>query len=129
MLIEEMTQRHEKLLRMPDTAGVEGLMNVLNDHGPDGFCAMGLLQQIVCQRGGRDFRNVLVLADSIDFVSVQSGKGDASSKEIMACSNASFAAPTLTGIGQATANLRINVSDGRSKAGGSGTFVPEHARI
>jgi hypothetical protein len=67
MLIEEMTQRHEKLLRMPDTAGVEGLMNVLNNHGPDGFCAMGLLQQIVCQRGGRDFRNVLVLGIASPF--------------------------------------------------------------
>ena len=52
-----MTQRHEQFLRMPDTTGVERLVDVVNNHGPDGFSAMGLLQQIVCQRGGRDFRN------------------------------------------------------------------------
>ena len=77
MLVEEMAQRHEQFLRMPDTAGVERFMNVVNDHSPDGFSPMGLLQQIVCQGGGRDFRNVLVLADGRDFVFVQSAKGDA----------------------------------------------------
>ena len=60
MLIEEMAQRHEQLLRMLDTTGAERLVNVVSDHGPDGFPAMGLLQQVVCQGGGRDFRNVLV---------------------------------------------------------------------
>src|SRR6266550_3787201 len=77
MLIEEMTQRHEQLLRMLDTTGAERLVNVVSDHGPYGFPAMGLLQQVVCQGGGRDFRNVLVLADGGDFVFVQSAKGDA----------------------------------------------------
>jgi hypothetical protein len=57
---------------MPDTAGAKRLVNVVSDHGPDGFSATGLLQQIVCQGGGRDFRDVLVLADGGDFVFVQS---------------------------------------------------------
>ena len=72
-----MPQRHEQFLRMPDTTSAERLVNVVSDHGPDGFPAMGLFQQIVCQRGGRDLRNVLVLADGSDFVFVQSTKGDA----------------------------------------------------
>jgi hypothetical protein len=58
-----MTQRHEQFLRMLDTTGVEHPVNVVNDHSPDRFPTMGLLQQVVCQGGGRDFRNVLVLAD------------------------------------------------------------------
>ena len=87
MLVKEMPQRHEQFLRMPDTTSAERLVNVVSDHGPDGFPAMGLLQQIVCQCGGRDFRNVLVLADGSDFVFVQSTKGDATSKETMASSN------------------------------------------
>ena len=72
---------------MLHTAGIECPVNVIDDHGPDGFPAMGLFQQIVCQRGGRDFRNVLVLADGSDFVFVQSTKGDAIPKETMGCSN------------------------------------------
>ena len=76
MLVKEMPQRHEQFLRMPDTTSAERLVNVVSDHGPDGFPAMGLLQQIVCQGGGSDFRNVLVLADGGDFVFVQSAKGD-----------------------------------------------------
>ena len=62
---------------MADTASVERLMNVVNDHGPNGCAAIGLLQQIVRQGGSRNFRNVLVLADGGDFVFVQSAKGDA----------------------------------------------------
>ena len=62
---------------MLHTAGAKRRVNVVNDHGPDGFAAMGLLQQIVCQGGGRDFRNVFVLADSGDFIFIQSAKGDA----------------------------------------------------
>ena len=77
MLVKEMPQRHEQFLRVLHTAGIECPVNVIDDHGPDGFPAMGLFQQIVCQRGGRDFRNVLVLADGSDLVFVQSTKGDA----------------------------------------------------
>jgi hypothetical protein len=73
MLVKEMPQRHEQFLRMPDAASAERLVNVVSDHGPDGFPAMGLLQQIVCQGGGSDFRNVLVLADGGD-LSCQSAK-------------------------------------------------------
>ena len=63
---------------MADTASVERLMNVVNDHGPNGCAAIGLLQPIVRQGGSRNFRNVLVLADGVvDFVLVQSRKGDA----------------------------------------------------
>jgi hypothetical protein len=87
MLVEEMTQRHEQFLRMLDTTGVERPVNVVNDHSPDGFPAMGLLQQVVCQGGGRDFRNMLVLADGGDFVFVQSAKAMQSSKETIASSN------------------------------------------
>ena len=77
MLIKEMPQRHEQFLRMSDAASAERLVNVVSDHGPDGFPAMRLFQQIVCQGGGRNFRNVLMLADGGDFVFVQSAKGDA----------------------------------------------------
>jgi hypothetical protein len=44
MLVKEMTQRHEQLLCMSDTAGVERLMNVVNDHSLDGLPTAGLLQ-------------------------------------------------------------------------------------
>jgi hypothetical protein len=129
MLVEEMTQRHEQFLCVSDTAGFERLVNVVNDHGPDGFPTVGLLQQIVCQGRGRDFRNVLVLADRIDFVLVQSGKGDAISKEIMACSNAParFSPASV----KATGNLRINGSAAliRLRQGRMSAFVKSgHSR-
>ena len=83
-----MPQGDEQFLRMPDAASAERLVNVVSDLGPDGFPAMGLLQQVVCHGGGSDFRNVLVLADGGDFVFVQSAKGGAqSSKEIIASSH------------------------------------------
>ena len=62
---------------MADTASGERLMNVVNDHGPNGCATIGLLQQVVCQGGSCDFRDMLVLADGFDFVLVQSRKGDA----------------------------------------------------
>ena len=40
MLVEEMTQRHDQFLRMPDTTGVERPVNVINDHSPDRFPAV-----------------------------------------------------------------------------------------
>jgi hypothetical protein len=104
MLVEEMTQRHEQFLRMLDTTGVERPVNVVNDHSPDRFPAMGLLQQVVCQGGGRDFRNVLVLADGGDFVFVQSAKGDA----ILQRDHGILQRPPS--IGQSYSNLRTNGS-------------------
>jgi hypothetical protein len=100
-----MTQRHEQFLCMFDTAGFERLMNVVNDHGPDGFPTVGLLQQIVCQGRGGDFRNVLVLTDCNDFFFVQSGKGDA-----ILSWHAPMPWPDPPASVKATANLRINGS-------------------
>jgi hypothetical protein len=42
MLVEEMAQRHEQFLRMLYAASIESLVNIVDDHGPDGFSAMGL---------------------------------------------------------------------------------------
>ena len=87
MLVEEMTQRHEQFLRMLDTTGVERPVNVINDHSPDRFPAMGLLQQVVCQGGGRDFRNVFVSLMAATSSSSSPQKAMQSSKETMASSN------------------------------------------
>jgi uncharacterized protein (DUF2249 family) len=43
MLVEEMTQRHEQFLRMLNTASAKRRVNVVSDHGPNGFSAMALL--------------------------------------------------------------------------------------
>ena len=42
-MFEEMTQRHELFLRMLHTASAKRRVNVVSDHGPNGFPAMGLL--------------------------------------------------------------------------------------
>jgi hypothetical protein len=49
-------------------AFIDCLANVINDHCSDGFAAVRLLQQVAGERGCRDFRNVLMLADRSDFV-------------------------------------------------------------
>jgi hypothetical protein len=46
MLFEEMPQRHEQLRSVSDATLVESFVNVVDDHGSDGFAAMELRQQI-----------------------------------------------------------------------------------
>jgi hypothetical protein len=87
MLVKEMSQRHEQFLRMPDAAGAECLVNVVSDHDPDGFPAMGLLQQIVCQAvaaiSGMCSCSLMAATSS----SSSPQKAMQSSKEIMTSSN------------------------------------------
>jgi len=45
-MFKEMPQRHEQLRRVSDPTLVERFVNVINDHGSDGFAAMGLRQQV-----------------------------------------------------------------------------------
>ena len=56
---------------------VEGFVNFINDHGSDGFAAMGLRQQIVRQCGRSDFGDVLMLADCGNLVLVEAAQADA----------------------------------------------------
>lgn len=107
---------------MLHTAGAECRVNVVNDHSPDGFAAMGLLQQIVCQGGGRDFRNVLVLADSGHFVFVQSAKGDAILQRDHGILQRPFVRPVLTYISQSPAIAMRNDAD--QWVSGADTIAP-----
>ena len=96
---------------MLHSAGAERRVNVVNDHGPDSFAAMGLLQQIICQGGSRDFRNVLVLADGGDFVFVQSAKGDAILQRDHGILQCPFVGPALTCISQSPSIAMRNDAD------------------
>ena len=59
-----------------DATGVEGLMDVVNDHLPNGSTAVGLLQQIARQGRSRHFGDVLVLADRGHLVLFETAKPD-----------------------------------------------------
>jgi hypothetical protein len=62
---------------MSDATFVESLMDVVSDHGSNGFTAVRLLQQIGRQSGSSDFRDVLMLADRGDLTLVKTAKVDA----------------------------------------------------
>ena len=71
-----MPQRHEQLRSVSDATLVESFVNVVDDHGSDGFAAMALRQQIVCQCGRSDFGDVLMLADRSDLVLVETAQSN-----------------------------------------------------
>ena len=83
-MFKEMPQRHEQLRRVSDPTLVERFVNVINDHGSDGFAAMGLRQQVVRQCGRSHFGDVLMLADRSDFSSSRPHRPMQSCSEIMA---------------------------------------------
>jgi hypothetical protein len=61
MMLEKMPQRHEKLRSMSYPPLVEGLVNVVDDHGSDDFASVRLLRKATCQGRSGDFRDVLKL--------------------------------------------------------------------
>jgi len=79
-MFKEMPQRHEQLRRVSDPTLVERFVNVINDHGSDGFAAMGLRQQVVRQCGRSHFGDVLMLADRSDLLLVETAQADAISQ-------------------------------------------------
>src|SRR6476646_10310184 len=96
---------------MLHAAGTERRMNVVNDHGPDGFAAMGLPQQIVRQGGCRDFRNMFVLANGGDFIFVQSAKGDAIVQRDHGILQRPFVGPAVMWISQSPSSAMRNDAD------------------
>ena len=76
-MLKEMPQRHEQLRSMSDATLVESFVNVVNNHGSDGFAAMGLRQQIVRQSGCSYIGDVFMLADRSDLVLVETTQAHA----------------------------------------------------
>jgi hypothetical protein len=60
-----------------DATLVESFVNVVNNHGSDGFSAMGLRQQIVRQSGCSYIGDVFMLADRSDLVLIETTQADA----------------------------------------------------
>jgi hypothetical protein len=52
-------------------------MDIVDDHGPNGLTAVGLLEQIARQRRSSDFGNVLMLAKRGDLILIETAKVDA----------------------------------------------------
>ena len=77
MLIEKMAKGHKQFLCMFNTTLEERVVNIVDYHGTDFFPAVRLPQEIVSQSRGRNCWNVLMLADSSDFIFAQSAKSDA----------------------------------------------------
>ena len=77
MLIEEMSQRHEKLRGVLNATVVKCLVNVVNDHAANPFAAMRVRNEIVGQRRRCDFRNVFMLGDRSHLLFIKTAKADA----------------------------------------------------
>jgi len=71
VVLQEMPQRHKQLRSMSHSPLVQGLVNVVDDHGSYDFAAVRLLRQATCQGRGGDFRDVLMPRDRGDFVLVK----------------------------------------------------------
>jgi hypothetical protein len=77
MVLQEMLKRPEQLGSVPHPTLIESFVDVIDDHCPNGFPAVRLLQQIVRQSGSRDFGDMFMLADSRNFFLVEAAKTDA----------------------------------------------------
>jgi polyhydroxyalkanoate synthase len=77
MVLQEVLKRSEQIGSMPHPTLVEGFVDVIDDHYPNGFPAVRLLQQIVRQSGRCDFGDMFMLADSRNFFLVEAAKSDA----------------------------------------------------
>jgi hypothetical protein len=91
MGFQEMPQCHEQIAGMLNVSGVKRLVNIMDDHGPDGFCPARLVQQIARQSGSGNPWNVLVLADCSNLGSSRPQKAIQSSIEIIGVSSVSNA--------------------------------------
>ena len=72
-----MPERHQKLAGMGSIIPAERGADVVPQHVPDALRAMWPREQILRERDGRDFRDVLVLGDSEDFRFVEVAHGHA----------------------------------------------------
>jgi hypothetical protein len=71
MALQEMAQNGDKLGGVLYAALIEGLMDILNDHGSDSISATRLVEQVARQCGRRDVSNMLVLADRGHLLGIQ----------------------------------------------------------
>jgi hypothetical protein len=60
MLFKKMSQRHEQLRAVPNVFRIQRLVNILDDHGQDSLGTICLFEQIVCESGRSDVRNMLM---------------------------------------------------------------------
>ena len=63
MVSQEVLKRPEQFGSMLHSTIVEGLVDVVDDHPPNGLAAVRLMQEVVCQSRRGDFRDMLMLAD------------------------------------------------------------------
>jgi hypothetical protein len=63
VVLQEMPQRHKQLRSMSHSPLVQGLVNVVDDHGSYDFAAVRLLRQPTCQGRGSNFRDMFMLGN------------------------------------------------------------------
>jgi hypothetical protein len=56
---------------------IQGLVNILDDHGQDTFGTTCLLEQIVCESGRSDVRNMLMFADGSHLIRIETAHSNA----------------------------------------------------
>jgi hypothetical protein len=77
VVLQEMPQRHKQLRSMSHSPLVQGLVNVVDDHGSYDFAAVRLFGEATCQSRGGDFRDVLMLRNRGNFFLVKATEADA----------------------------------------------------
>jgi hypothetical protein len=77
VVFQKMPQRHKQLRSMSHSPLVQGLVNVVDDHGSYDFAAVMLFREATCQGRGADFRDVLMLCDGGDLVLLKATEADA----------------------------------------------------
>ncbi len=75
MLAAEVPQNQAQPVRMPLVAPQPRGGNVVADHAPDVVKAAGQMSQVTAEFGGNDFREMLVLGNSVDFLFREIGEG------------------------------------------------------
>jgi len=75
MLAAEVHQNKAQPFRLPLVAPQPRGGDVIVDHAQDAVIATGLMCQVIAEFGGNDFREMLMLGDSIDFLFRKTGEG------------------------------------------------------
>jgi len=77
MASQEVLKRPEQLGSMLHSTIVESLVNVVDDHAPNGLASVRLMQEVPCQSGRGDFGDMLMLANCGNLILVQTTKVNA----------------------------------------------------
>jgi hypothetical protein len=75
MLAAEVHQNQAQPLRVPLVAPQPRGSDVIADHAPNVADAAGQMSQVIAEFCGNDFREVLVLGNSVDFLFREIGEG------------------------------------------------------